>query len=154
MRVILLAAGSLAVWALIGCARGATPGPGAASVSEPAVAIEPVDEARPLVVVTRADWCPVCHRMEPVVKQAEERFRGRATFVFLDLTDDATEAQAARRAKGARVGDFYSSNGGRTGVVAVFGRDRAAPVLIRGDDPEAYGRAIEAAERSFSGAAP
>lgn len=116
----------------------------AARTNAPAVQTE-----FPLVVITRADWCPACRRIEPVIKKVEEEFRDRATFVYLDLTSDATEAEAAQKVMTLGIDGFYSDNGGRTGVVAVFGRDRTSPSRVRGLDAAPYRVAIEQAQRSY-----
>jgi thiol-disulfide isomerase/thioredoxin len=110
----------------------------------------PSAEQLPLVAVVRADWCPACRRLEPVVKQLEAELKGRARFVYLDLTSDDTSAHAARLAAELGIDGFYEANGGSTGVVAVFGRDHASPVRVRGLEPEAYRQAIAAAAGSFS----
>lgn len=104
---------------------------------------------RPLVAITRADWCPTCRRLEPVVKRVEQEFKGRATFVYLDFTDDEAQAKAEARAFEAGIHDFYAANVGRTGIVAIFGRDRGVPVRVRSLDSEPYRRALEEAERTY-----
>lgn len=110
----------------------------------------PAAKVKPIVAVTRADWCAACRRIEPVVKYMEEEFRGRATFVYLDLTTEDTAARAARQAAEMGIEGFFEANAGRTGVVAVFGRDRRLPTRVRSRQTGPYREAIEEAERSFN----
>lgn len=161
MKVVSLAA--VLVWGLLlGCAGQHASHPRSeASVARRADPEEVSPEAasipaattstsgRPLVAITRADWCPTCRQLEPVVRRVEEEFKGRATFVYLDLTDDDAQAKAEARASEAGIHDFYEANAGRTGVVAIFGRDRGAPVRVRSLDSEPYRRALQEAERTY-----
>ena len=86
----------------------------------------------PLVVVVRADWCPTCRRIEPTVTALQREYAGRASFLVLDVTDDAASARSTSAAAQAGVGEFFRNNNA-TGIVGVFTRQRKEVAQLAGE---------------------
>lgn len=106
-----------------------------------------VSKELPLVVVVRADWCPTCRRIEPTVTALTQEYAGRASFLFLDVTDDASTARATSLAESAGVGEFFRDNHA-TGIVAIFTRSRARVAQLAGETDAARYR--EPLTRAFA----
>ncbi len=103
----------LALVALLG-GCGAAAQPSASQPSVPPATRVAID--RPVVVVVRAEWCVSCRHAAPAVAWLREQYGDRATFVDLDVTDDATSAQSAEKASRLGLGPFFADNRGLTGV--------------------------------------
>lgn len=49
--------------------------------------IFPVD-GKPMIVDFSASWCPPCQQLKPIFEKLAEEFRGRITFVTIDVDDN------------------------------------------------------------------
>jgi len=50
---------------------------------------EVVDSRLPAVVEFYADWCPICHTVEPIIQSLAEHYAGKAKFVRIDTDANA-----------------------------------------------------------------
>ena len=55
--------------------------------------IMPVD-GKPMIVDFSATWCPPCRQLKPIFEKLAEDFRGRITFVTIDVDENPELAQA------------------------------------------------------------
>ncbi|MCH5226192.1 MAG: thioredoxin family protein [Muribaculaceae bacterium] len=55
--------------------------------------ILPVD-GKPMIVDFSATWCPPCKALKPIFEKLAEDFRGRITFVTIDVDEQPELAQA------------------------------------------------------------
>lgn len=55
--------------------------------------IMPVD-GKPMIVDFSATWCPPCRQLKPIFEKLAEDFRGRITFVTIDVDQHPELAQA------------------------------------------------------------
>ncbi len=120
----------------------------------PAVSVISTEEVaaagRPIVVKLHAQWCIYCRVTKGVWSQIEETYRGRAHFLVLDFTNDATTE--ASRAEAARLGleSFFDDFAGVTGTIVVLDpRTKEVSAEINGSrDFSEYREAIDAALRN------
>ena len=49
---------------------------------------------RPLIVDFSATWCPPCRQLKPIFEKLAEDFRGRITFVTIDVDENPELAQS------------------------------------------------------------
>ena len=56
-------------------------------------------KTKPRVVIIRADWCSACQQLEPTMMGLMQEYGNKLDFVMLDVTNEATTAQAAAKAK-------------------------------------------------------
>jgi thiol-disulfide isomerase/thioredoxin len=78
--------------------------------------------AKPTVVLIRAEWCGTCQKLEPTIKELAEQYVDRLNFVVLDVSTDETTAEAAATARRLGISRFFQENQQRTSTVAVFGK--------------------------------
>ena len=50
---------------------------------------EVVNSTLPAVVEFYADWCPICHAVEPIIQSLAEHYAGKAKFVKIDTDTNA-----------------------------------------------------------------
>ncbi len=50
---------------------------------------EVVNSTLPVVVEFYADWCPICHSVEPLIQNLAEHYAGKAKFVRIDTDANA-----------------------------------------------------------------
>lgn len=80
---------------------------------------ETTREARPLVAVVYAEWCPMCQQLKPVLALMNERYDGKVRFVRLDMTSEKTAAEAERTADYAGLKSFFKANKEKTSLVMI-----------------------------------
>jgi thiol-disulfide isomerase/thioredoxin len=90
---------------------------------------EQEQEKKPLVMVVYADWCPLCQSLKPVLALMNERYRGKIRYVLLDVTTEATTAQAKSRARSIGQEAFFNENYVATSMVVI--KDPAGHELFR-----------------------
>lgn len=49
---------------------------------------------QPMIVDFSATWCPPCRQLKPIFEKLAEEFRGRITFVTIDVDENPAIAQA------------------------------------------------------------
>jgi len=86
-------------------------------------------EKKPMVLVVYADWCPLCQRLKPALALINERYNGKINFVLLDVTSEATTAQARLRARSLGLEEFFAKNYDATSLVVI--RDSGGHELFR-----------------------
>ena len=80
-----------------------------------------VQKPSKIALVFHADWCGSCKALDPKIKSAHKELEGSdVLFVKLDLTDDATRQQAALLAGALGLGEVYSAQEGKTGIMLVI----------------------------------
>ena len=103
-------------------------------------------EAKPTVVIIRADWCPACHKVEPILEELKAQYGGRLNFVVLNVTNDETSKEAAMTANQQGLAKFFEANKKKTSTVAIF--DAHQKSLFKTDhnySREAYVKAFDGA---------
>jgi thiol-disulfide isomerase/thioredoxin len=63
---------------------------------------------RPILVFIHSTECPVCARVRPIMKRLETTYKGKAQFIFLDVTDDQAKEKARQIAKAAGFRAFFA----------------------------------------------
>lgn len=51
-------------------------------------------DGKPMIVDFSATWCPPCRQLKPIFEKLAEEFRGRITFVTIDVDENPELAQA------------------------------------------------------------
>lgn len=77
-------------------------------------------KTKPKVVIIRADWCSACQQLEPTMMGLMQEYGGKLDFVMLDVTNEATTAQAAAKAKSLGLSSFFDANKKNTSTVAIY----------------------------------
>jgi thiol-disulfide isomerase/thioredoxin len=77
-------------------------------------------QGKPVVVDIYASWCPACKNVAPTLEKLKKEYAGKANFVVLDVTDQATTAKATDRAKELGLDKFLSKNQSQTGLIAIL----------------------------------
>ena len=77
-------------------------------------------KTKPRVVIIRADWCSACQQLEPTMMGLMQEYGNKLDFVMLDVTNEATTAQAAAKAKSLGISSFFEANKKNTSTVAIF----------------------------------
>lgn len=68
----------------------------------------------PTLVYYFADWCPYCKKFSPIIKKAQEEFKGKVFFYYVDVDQDAGKEFIAKfRPEGGGIPytQFYSAKG-------------------------------------------
>ena len=77
-------------------------------------------KTKPRVVIIRADWCSACQQLEPTMMGLMQEYGSKLDFVMLDVTNEATTAQAVAKAKSLGLSSFFEANKKNTSTVAIF----------------------------------
>jgi hypothetical protein len=101
---------------------------------------------KPKLVLIRADWCGICHEVEPGILTAFATYEGKVDLVVLDVSDPRRTAHSADVARAEGVSEFFDRYMGRTPTLGVFTRPEEAR-LIHGPigEPAHLRRELEAA---------
>lgn len=51
-------------------------------------------DGKPMIVDFSATWCPPCRQLKPIFEKLAEEFRGRVTFLTIDVDDNPELSQA------------------------------------------------------------
>ena len=103
-----------------------------------------MSDAKVTVAVIRADWCAACQKVEPIISELKEKYKGRINFVVLDVSDDERANAAAAAARKHGLAKFFNANKKKTSTVVVL--DAKNKVLFQTDhnyDRDAYVRAFD-----------
>ncbi len=103
-------------------------------------------DAKPVVAIIRANWCPACQKIEPEMMTLMREYRDRLTFVILDVTDEAKIKES--EAIGGKHGltEFFKTYRTKTSTIAIF--DVKQKEIFRTDhnyDRSAYVKAFDSA---------
>lgn len=77
-------------------------------------------DAKPTVVIVRADWCPACHKVKPILDELKAQYGERLNFVVLNVTNDEMSKEAAMTANQLGLAKFFEANKKKTSTVAIF----------------------------------
>jgi thiol-disulfide isomerase/thioredoxin len=103
-------------------------------------------EAKPVVAIIRADWCPACQKIEPFMKELVKEYDGRLDFVVFDVTNDAKVKESEMIAAKQGLTEFFKIYKERTSTIVVF--DLKQKQLFKTDhnyDRNAYVKAFDSA---------
>lgn len=75
---------------------------------------------KPIVAVIKADWCPYCKSVEPVMMKLMEEYGDKLNFVFFDVTDKEATAESKKKAESLGLDDFFKEFINKTSAVAVL----------------------------------
>ena len=75
---------------------------------------------KPIVAVIKADWCPYCKRVEPVISDLMNEYGEKMTFVIFDVTDDKAIKESMKKAEMLGIGEFFKDYKKKTSAVAVL----------------------------------
>ncbi|MGH7708767.1 MAG: TlpA family protein disulfide reductase [Vulcanimicrobiaceae bacterium] len=133
-----------AVFAGLLAPLAAVAGPNLANVGGPLPAAM---QGKPVVAVVRADWCPSCKEVEPVLHRVLDRYGSKVSYVALNVTNSKTATAAAALAGRDGLAKFYESAKEATSTVAIVDPKTGNVVAEFYDqtDPAAYRAAIDKA---------
>jgi pentapeptide MXKDX repeat protein len=77
-------------------------------------------DMRPTVAIIRADWCPYCKTLEPIMQGLMADYDGKLNFVVFDITDDKTTKASMVLAKEKGLEAFFNENKGKSAFVAIM----------------------------------
>lgn len=75
---------------------------------------------RPIVAIIKADWCPYCKKIDPVVSGLMKDYSEKLNFVVFDVTDAKTIAESKTKAESLGLSEFFEKFKGKTSAVAVL----------------------------------
>jgi hypothetical protein len=106
---------------------------------------------RPKLVLIRADWCGICHEVEPGIITGYAAYEDKVDLLVLDVTDARAIARSSEIARREGVSEFFDEFAGRTPTLGVFTQPEQAR-LVRGPigDPSLVKRELEAAVERMS----
>jgi thiol-disulfide isomerase/thioredoxin len=144
-----------------GIAVGAT-APGAAVVTldgRPANLADFIGRT-PVVLEFWATWCPLCRRLEPAMRAAQEKYAGRVTFVSVGVSDNQSPERQQRYVTERKLGGTFVFDATGMAVAAykvphtsyVVVIDRAGEIVYTGvGDAQNIDAAVAAAFRAKDG---
>jgi thiol-disulfide isomerase/thioredoxin len=103
-------------------------------------------EAKPVVAIIRASWCPACQKIEPEMTTLMKQYGDRLTFVILDVTDEAKIKESEATAKKHGLTEFFKTHKSKTSTIAIF--DVGQKEIFKTDhnyDRNAYVKAFDRA---------
>jgi thiol-disulfide isomerase/thioredoxin len=103
------------------------------------------DKELPTVAVIKADWCPYCKNVDPVVMSLMKEYKGKVNFVMFDVTDDKTKAEAMKMAEEYGLTKFFKENKSKTSTVAVLKADKVTFKTSNNTKESDYTSAIDKA---------
>jgi len=81
---------------------------------------DPMMAKHPIVAVIRADWCGACKKLEPVLMDIAKNYGDKVEFVYLDITDAKTTAEAEITAKRYGISKFFEEYKKKSSTVGIF----------------------------------
>lgn len=78
------------------------------------------EDMRPIVAVIRADWCPYCKKLEPIMMGLMKDYGEKLNFVVFDITNDETIAKSMELAKEKGLEEFFKENKDKSAFVVIF----------------------------------
>lgn len=107
---------------------------------------EKVIANKAIVAVVKADWCPSCEKIGPVVMQIMKEYDKTTQFVILDVTNSKTSKKADKLSKKLGISDFFKANKSKTATVAIIdANSKEVLKTFQGEsDKKAYEFALDA----------
>ncbi|MGH9949737.1 MAG: thioredoxin domain-containing protein [Pyrinomonadaceae bacterium] len=109
------------------------------------MAMAKFDESKPTVAIIRADWCPYCKKVEPVVADLKKEYGDKFNFVVFDVTDDKATAESKAHAKEIGMTEFFDDFKGKTSAVAVLKENKVVYKTFNNGKHEEYVKAFDKA---------
>lgn len=101
------------------------------------------EDTRPIVAIVKADWCPYCKRIDPVVSGLMKDYSEKLHFVVFDVTDAKTTAESKEQAEKLGLSKFFDDNKGKTSTVAVLKDKKIAYKTSNNGEREDYVKAFD-----------
>jgi thiol-disulfide isomerase/thioredoxin len=101
-------------------------------------------EAKPVVAIIRADWCPACKKIEPFMKELMKEYNGRLTFVVFDVTNENLVKESEMIAAKHGLTEFFKAYKEKTSTVVIFdGKQKQQFKTDHNYDRDAYIKAFD-----------
>ncbi len=101
------------------------------------------EDTRPIVAIVKADWCPYCKRIDPVVGGLMKDYSEKMHFVVFDVTNAKTTAESKEQAEKLGLSKFFDENKGNTSTVAVLKDDKVVYKTFNNGKREDYVKAFD-----------
>ncbi|MCS6959114.1 MAG: thioredoxin family protein [Pseudanabaenaceae cyanobacterium SKYGB_i_bin29] len=72
---------------------------------------------KPAIVQIKSRNCPMCRKMEPIVQEVKDKYKGKVTFITFDITDSNSLQEARKVAATVKLTDFFAKHGGQMGLI-------------------------------------
>ncbi|MFN0138673.1 MAG: thioredoxin domain-containing protein [Pyrinomonadaceae bacterium] len=102
-------------------------------------------EKMPIVAVIKADWCPYCENVEPVMMKLMNDYGQKLKFVVFDVTNDETTKEAMKTAEELGLTKFFKENKRKTSAVAVIKDEKIVFKTFNNTKREDYVKAFDSA---------
>ncbi|MGB7202650.1 MAG: thioredoxin domain-containing protein [Pyrinomonadaceae bacterium] len=102
-------------------------------------------DKRPVVVAIRADWCPYCKKLEPVMMELMKDYSEKLNFVVFDITNEKTIAASKQLAKEKGLEEFFDENKDKSAFVAILKENKQVFSAKYNTKREAYVEAFDKA---------
>ncbi len=107
--------------------------------------IKDEEKMKPIVAVIKADWCPYCKNVEPVMMKLMSDYSEKLRFVVFDVTSDETSKEAMKKAEQLGLAKFFKENKRKTSAVAVIKDDKVVFKTFNNTKREDYVKAFDSA---------
>ena len=106
-------------------------------------------EAKPIVAVIKASWCPACQKIDPTVQAVMKKHGDQAQWVVFDISDKASSKVALAKAKELGLEAFFKQYGTKTATVAILHPEtkKVLKVFMAEGNKEKYTEALLAARK-------
>ena len=103
------------------------------------------EDTRPIVAIIKADWCPYCKRIDPVVMGLMKDYSEKLHFVVFDVTDAKKTAESKEQAEKLGMSKFFDEYKGKTSSVAVLKDKKIVYKTSNNGEREDYVKAFDKA---------
>jgi thiol-disulfide isomerase/thioredoxin len=104
-------------------------------------------QGKPVLVDVFAEWCSACQNIAPTLAELEQDYQGQVHFVVLDMTNNATVAEAEAKAEQLGLSQFLSETKAQTGTLTII--DPATGTILEqhrnNPDKSAYTTVLDSA---------
>ncbi len=104
-------------------------------------------QGKPVLVDVFAEWCSACKNIAPTLAKLEQDYQGQVHFVVLDMTNNATVAEAEAKAEQLGLSQFLAETKDQTGTLTII--DPATGTILEqhrnNPDKSAYTTVLDSA---------
>lgn len=104
-------------------------------------------QGKPVLVDVFAEWCSACKNIAPTLAELEKDYEGQVHFVVLDMTNNATVAEAEAKAEQLGLKQFLAETRAQTGTLTII--DPATGTILEqhrnNPDKSAYTMVLDSA---------
>ncbi len=104
-------------------------------------------QGKPVLVDVFAEWCSACKNIAPTLAELEQDYQGQVHFVVLDMTNNATVAEAEAKAEQLGLSQFLAETEAQTGTLTII--DPATGTILEqhrnNPDKSAYTTVLDSA---------